>query len=198
MTGEMPTGDVVIRINDQWVKTRLGAPVSATLSYTTSAMKLCPFCAEEIQDAAIVCKHCGRDLAPAATVLEPLKPSTGAATVGKALAVGCLGFIALMIIMSLQDGGSSSSKQGSTAGAYDVCQKFVTDRLRAPGSARFPSITADGVQSTDLGDGRYSVRAYVDSQNGFGALLRMTFACEVNWQSGQSYKLVDLQLNDGK
>lgn len=27
-------------------------------------MKFCPYCAEDIRDAAVVCKHCGRNMPP--------------------------------------------------------------------------------------------------------------------------------------
>lgn len=52
-------------------------------------MKKCPFCAEDIQDAAKVCKHCGRDLVAG---LAPKKSSSGCGTFIAVVGLLTLGF----------------------------------------------------------------------------------------------------------
>lgn len=99
-------------------------------------------------------------------------------------------------IIGAATGGGDDEGGDRELAAFDVCRDFVKDRLRSPGSAEFRNYFQDDgeVVVTGSGDGPYVVSSTVDSQNGFGALLRSDFTCTVNYTGGSNWRLVDLQM----
>lgn len=74
-------------------------------------MKACPFCAEQIQDAAVVCKHCGRSLIP-----SEVRVAKGVGKWGAILAtvvvLGFLGFIIVPMLWQAATTGTISEDLG--------------------------------------------------------------------------------------
>lgn len=69
------------------------------------------------------------------------------------------------------------------------CKEFVSARLKAPSTASFSSPSTAG-----SGEGPYTVHGVVDSQNSFGAMLRSSYTCTVQF-AGKKVELLSLAVN---
>ena len=74
-------------------------------------------------------------------------------------------------------------QQGNVHGAWAYMQIFVEKRLKSPKSADFP-FGGGTYHTKDLGNGRYEVNSYVDSQNAFGANIRTHFDGTIKRKDG--------------
>lgn len=78
----------------------------------------------------------------------------------------------------------------SDTDACSVAQGFVRDSLKAPTTATFPN-NCQAKQTA----GTWIVTSYVDSENGFGAMLRSDTVVQMTYDpSGDSWALVDIAI----
>ena len=97
---------------------------------------------------------------------------------------GCLGIallLALIVLVLVKSCGSNdeAADVDYKSTAWTACKNSVTQQLKAPAPAEFPPITAASFAGTT---DEYTVTAYVDAQNSYGAQLRTNWTCTATWR----------------
>ena len=77
--------------------------------------------------------------------------------------------------------------------AWAVAEKEVTDRLKAPSTAKFPTYNS-AIISKSGSD--FKVEGYVDAENSYGAKIRTTFSVEFTKNSEESYVVINITINE--
>jgi hypothetical protein len=88
-------------------------------------------------------------------------------------------FAFIFLAFGSDDDNSSSSTETNKMLAYSYAEDFVKQRLKSPSTAEFPGLFEKANHITELGNDEYRINSWVDSQNGFGAMIRSEFSCKI-------------------
>ena len=136
----------------------------------------CKECGGKVSSEAEKCPHCGITLINK----TPKKKSNN----------GCfwtvvVGLCFILFLYILGSGGSDDSSSDYEVShpnkflAYNYAEDAVEKNLKSPSTAEFPGATEKNSHIQYLGNGEYKINSWVDSQNGFGAMIRSNFSIEI-------------------
>lgn len=103
-------------------------------------------------------------------------------------------FAFIFIAFGSDDDNSSSSADTNKMLAYNYAEDFVKQRLKSPSTAEFPGLFEKADHITELGNEEYRINSWVDSQNGFGAIIRSKFSCKIIFKD-DIVRVVDLVID---
>ncbi len=149
------------------------------------------------------CKHCKKEIDAMATRCPHCQGKNYVWTTSKKVIAVCLGiflFMAFSGIFSSSSPSTTSESQGQTSTvsrkitSIAFAKSVIEGVLKSPSTAKFSSVEAYELSNEkDV----WSVNGYVDSQNGFGAMLRNVWEVKLDYRDGKGGEIMSVMF-DGK
>jgi|GEM_PF-3547304 len=156
----------------------------------------CKKCGTEVYHKAKQCRACGQY--DPVVLSQKINNQGNVGFLSGLLVIGAVFFSAYFMSSCFTKphlGIDESDPEFKRSMAWQMAQGFVKEQLVSPGTADFGFLEQSYTDSvTDLGDHRYIVEGWVDSQNRLGAVLRSKFKCRLKFKGNDLWTCEDIQI----
>lgn len=111
-----------------------------------------------------------------------------------------ISLLGLIVFLLFAFGSSDSEDDGTRTSsyhrmlAYNVAEEYVKPKLKSPRTADFPNIYEKDSHIKEVGEGRFRINSWVDSQNSFGAIVRSNWSCDVFIDESEDVRVTNVRV----